>query len=48
MKKFKEQQKARKKIYYDRGTRNLPELHSGDQMRFKDKTNMGAASKCFE
>lgn len=37
---FKEQQKAKQKFYYDRGTKNLPELQAGDQMRFKDKTNI--------
>lgn len=39
VKKFKEQQKTKQKFYYDRGTKNLPELHAGDQVRFKDKTN---------
>lgn len=39
VKKIKEQQKAKQKFYYDRGTKNLPELQAGDQVRFKDKTN---------
>uniref|UniRef100_A0A8P4K6X5 Integrase catalytic domain-containing protein n=1 Tax=Dicentrarchus labrax TaxID=13489 RepID=A0A8P4K6X5_DICLA len=39
---FKEQQKAKQKFYYDKGTQNLPELHAGDQVRFKDKTNTWA------
>ena len=36
---FKEQQKAKQKFYYDKGTQNLPELHTGDYVRLKDKTN---------
>uniref|UniRef100_A0A3Q2Z869 Gypsy retrotransposon integrase-like protein 1 n=2 Tax=Hippocampus comes TaxID=109280 RepID=A0A3Q2Z869_HIPCM len=36
---FKEQQKQKQKFYYDRGTRNLPELHTGDPVRYKDKTD---------
>lgn len=39
MKEFKEQQKAKQKFYYDRGTKNLPELLVGDHVRFKHKTN---------
>lgn len=38
---FKEQQKAKQKFYYDRGTQILPELHTGDQVRIKDKTDTG-------
>ncbi|KAJ8353520.1 hypothetical protein SKAU_G00210870 [Synaphobranchus kaupii] len=33
VRKFKEQQKSKQKLYYDRGTRNLPELHPGDNVR---------------
>uniref|UniRef100_A0A3B3ZV63 Integrase catalytic domain-containing protein n=1 Tax=Periophthalmus magnuspinnatus TaxID=409849 RepID=A0A3B3ZV63_9GOBI len=32
-------QETKQKSYYDRGTQNLPELHTGDKMRLKDKTN---------
>lgn len=42
VRKFKEQQKEKQKFYYDKGTRNLPELHTGDQVRLKDKTNTWA------
>lgn len=38
---YKEQQKAKQKFYYDRGTQILPELHTGDQVRIKDKTDTG-------
>uniref|UniRef100_A0A3Q4GPK8 Integrase catalytic domain-containing protein n=1 Tax=Neolamprologus brichardi TaxID=32507 RepID=A0A3Q4GPK8_NEOBR len=33
---------TKKKFYYDKGTKNLPELHAGDQVRFKDKTSTWA------
>ncbi|XP_056106475.1 uncharacterized protein K02A2.6-like [Rhinichthys klamathensis goyatoka] len=36
---FKEQQKAKQKVYYDKGTHHLPELRVGEEVRFKDKTN---------
>uniref|UniRef100_A0A3B4B1U9 Uncharacterized protein n=1 Tax=Periophthalmus magnuspinnatus TaxID=409849 RepID=A0A3B4B1U9_9GOBI len=39
VKTYKEQQKAKQKFYYDRGTQNLPELHTGDKVRLKGKTN---------
>jgi len=39
VKEFKEQQKAKQKVYYDRGTHHLPELCAGEEVRFKDKTN---------
>ncbi|KAL7858896.1 hypothetical protein SRHO_G00140430 [Serrasalmus rhombeus] len=39
VKRYKEQQKAKQKFYYDRGTQNLPELHTGDKVRLKDKAN---------
>lgn len=39
VKKFKEQQKAKQKVYYDRGTYHLPELCAGEEVRFKDRTN---------
>lgn len=39
MRMVKDQQKEKQKFYFDRGTRNLPELHTGDQVRFKDRTN---------
>lgn len=39
VKRYKEQQKAKHKFYYDRGTQILPELHTGDQVRIKDNTN---------
>lgn len=42
VKRYKEQQKSKQKFYYDRGTQNLPELYTGDQVRLKDKTNTWA------
>lgn len=42
VKRYKEQQKSKQKFYYDRGTQNLPELHTGDQVRLKDNTNTWA------
>uniref|UniRef100_A0A3Q2Z5L4 Integrase catalytic domain-containing protein n=1 Tax=Hippocampus comes TaxID=109280 RepID=A0A3Q2Z5L4_HIPCM len=36
---LKEQQKQKQKFYHDRGTPNLPELHNGDPVRYKDKTD---------
>uniref|UniRef100_A0A3B3RHQ5 Integrase catalytic domain-containing protein n=1 Tax=Paramormyrops kingsleyae TaxID=1676925 RepID=A0A3B3RHQ5_9TELE len=42
VRRLKEQQKAKQEFYYDRGTRSLPDLHTGDQERLKDKTNTWA------
>ncbi len=40
VKKYKEQQRAKQKSYYDKGTRQLPELCVGEEVRFKDKSNI--------
>ena len=50
MRSFKEQQKSKQKFYYDRGTRDLPELHPGDNVRYIDNktnkyTHMGTVMK---
>ncbi len=40
VKKYKEQQRAKQKSYYDKGTHQLPELCIGEEVRFKDKSNI--------
>lgn len=42
VKEFKSRQKEKQKFYYDRGTKDLPELHPGDKVRFKDGTSTWA------
>uniref|UniRef100_A0A8C4SL18 Integrase catalytic domain-containing protein n=1 Tax=Erpetoichthys calabaricus TaxID=27687 RepID=A0A8C4SL18_ERPCA len=39
MRQFKEKQQTKQKMYFDRGTQQLPELCEGDSVRFKDNTN---------